>query len=489
MPKGTQDTAELNEDQRREALAGRFYDLSESARAEEARLPQEEQYQEALFLSVGREAAQGNYSGAQRILEGGVRWNDDLRDAAVEMNELDQERRGEKPLSFEEAQETLGGYARDFEKISKEPGGKQSDIENAMAIDNIVADMFEPGTESIDAALRYIESALKSKSAVADTILKSEGPLGKQAPEFIKDWQEKRAIRDALYQEKQKRAEQIRQTQGNREGLAKGREATAIMLEQAFTQAGISEDAASRQEFLAKAGAMSAEELRFLDSALNKAAREAMRSGDPKLLEGLLLDLSTKSFRRKDVEAKQKKEDQKGVDEIKREIESPEPGREKKSEISVYEKVTDENFEQYREKNEVKFNDLRWRIGTVNPDGTVLLIRDITIEEAVSLAERAKDGVFRIGGVNDVNTPSVKEKARMASRDELISSGQWIVAPRSPNNPERQKEVNAVKALQQRLVSGEFSQNIAGGYELLEDVFDRYAKKLNQERQEYEKLS
>lgn len=109
---------------------------------------------------------------------------------------------GAKPMTFEDAQRAISGYARDFEKMSKEPGGRQADLEGAMAIDNIVADTSKPGADGIDEALKYIEDTLKSKSNVADSILKSKGPMGEQASAFLKDWQEKRAIRDALYQEK-----------------------------------------------------------------------------------------------------------------------------------------------------------------------------------------------------------------------------------------------------------------------------------------------
>lgn len=519
MANSSPEIAQPAETQRAETAANRFFDMAEKGPG--AKDPKARE----MFSNVGRETAQNNYTQAQRILEGGAQWDDDIRGAASEINQLDQERIGAKPMTLEDAQKAISGYARDFEKMSKEPSGRQSDLEGAMAIDNIVADTSEPGIEGLDKALEYIEGTMKSKANVADSILKSRGPLGEQAQEFVKDWQEKRAIRDALFQEKQKRVEQMKQSQRGTEELTKGRGATATRLEQAFSQAGIPEDAASRNEFIARAGAMSAEELHFLDSSLNKAAREAQRSGDPKMLEGLLLDLSTKSFKRKDVEERQKTEDQRKIEEVRRSMGLPEqqpakpigrseeeverarkrvdelmPRKQKKAPESpreevarhpeqekkpVYEKITDTNFEQHRQQKEVVFDGKTWKIDSITPDGRISLHRDITIEEAVALAERAKKGEVR----GNVDTPNVKTRARLVSRGELESGGQWIVEkpPRSPQNPERQKEVDELRALQVRLTSKEFVGGKLGEEDLLTEVFERDAQRLNQEGQDYER--
>ena len=526
MANASPEIAQPTETQRAETAATRFYDMADKAKTEEAQYPQDERFKEELLSGAGRETAQGNFHGAQRLLEerSGM-WNDNLRGAASEINQLDQEKRGTKPMTFEEAQKAMSGYARDLEKLSKEPGGRQSDLEGAMDIDNIVADTSEPGVEGIDKSLKYIEDLLQSKTNTADSILKSKGPLGEQAKEFVKDWQEKRAMRDALHQEKQKRVEQMKQSQRGTEELTKGRGATATRLEQAFSQAGIPKDAASCKEFLGRAGAMSAEELHFLDSALNKAAREAQRSGDPKMLEGLLLDLGTKSFKRKDVETRQKAEDQKKIEEIRRSMGLPEqqpakPSGRSEAEIEkrrkeleelmprketrapespreetakppeqekkpVYEKITDKNFEQHRKQKEVMFDGKTWKISSVTPDGRISLHRDITREEAVSLAERAQKGEVR----GAVDTPNVKTRARLVSRGELESGGQWIVEkpPRSPQNPERQKEVAELRALQARLTSKEFAGGKLGEEDLLTEVFERDAQRLNQEGQDYER--
>lgn len=324
MANTSPETAQPNETQRAETIANRFYDMANKARAEEAQYPQEERFKEEMFSGVRRETLQGNFHGAQRLLERSGIWNDDLRGAVSEVNRLDQEKRGAKPMSLEDVQKTIGEYARDFEKMSEEKGERQANTEGAMALDNIASDISEPGIEEVDNALKYIEGALASTNHIADNILKSVSLPPEDKAAFLKDWQDKRAIRDALFQEKQKRVEQMKQSQRDTEELTKERGATATRLERAFTQAGIPEDAASRKEFLGRAGTMSAEELHFLDSALNKAAREAMRSGDPKRLEGLLMDLGTKSFKRKDVEVRQSAEDQRKIEETRRSLNAPE---------------------------------------------------------------------------------------------------------------------------------------------------------------------
>ncbi len=232
--------------QRAEIAANKFFDMAEEARVEEAQYPQEERYKEEIFSGVGRETAQGNFDKGQRILEGGVRWDDDLRAAASELNQLDQTKREAKPMSFEDAQKAMSDYARDPEKISEGRDDRQQDLENAMTINDIVADASEPGVEGIDNALRYIEGTLRSKNNTAGAILESIlTPEDKAA--FLKDWQEKRAIRDALYQEKRKRIEQQKQSQQATTEVTKERGSASRNLENLYTQAGVPEDIPSRQ--------------------------------------------------------------------------------------------------------------------------------------------------------------------------------------------------------------------------------------------------
>lgn len=102
------------------------------------------------------------------------------------------------------------------------------------------------------------------------------------------------------------------QTQNREELLTKARTASSSRLENLYAQAGIPEGTASRDEFFRKVGAMSAEELHTLDLTINKTARESMR--DPKMLEGLLMNLSVQSFKPEDVRARQEAKHQKNID-------------------------------------------------------------------------------------------------------------------------------------------------------------------------------
>lgn len=161
-----------------------------------------------VFSATGSETTQGNFDKAQRILEAGTQWDDRLRGLASEVNQLDRERTGVKPISFTEALQAISGYARVFEKMSHEPVGSRQDLESSMEIDNIAGDALDPGVEGIDTALAYIEGTLQSTANIADKLLRSTVTSNEDKAKFLNDWREKRAIRDALYQEKQKRAEQ-----------------------------------------------------------------------------------------------------------------------------------------------------------------------------------------------------------------------------------------------------------------------------------------
>tara|TARA_Y100000310_G_scaffold115238_2_gene113789 strand:+ start:2902 stop:4335 length:1434 start_codon:yes stop_codon:yes gene_type:complete len=301
-----------SETQRAESVANKFFDMAEKGPGTEDQKTYE------MFSGAGRETAQGNYTQAQHILESGVDWNDDLRASASEINQLDQERAGAKPMTIEDVQNTISKYARDFEKMSKEKGGKTSDLEASMDLDNISSDISESGPEGIDNALDYLEGTLKSKANIASSI----PPEDRAA--FLKDWQEKRAMRDALFQEKQKRIEQQKQSQQATEEIDKGRTSASRNLENLYAQAGVPEETPSRQEFLTKVSRMSPDELHFLDNALKKTAAEFGRTRDPKQLDARLADLVSKSFKPEDVTKRQKAEDQRKIEEIRRSLNLPE---------------------------------------------------------------------------------------------------------------------------------------------------------------------
>lgn len=529
------EVAQSTETKRAETAANRFYDMAENARAEEEKYPPEERYKEEVFSGAGRETAQGNFSGAQRILEGGTKWDDDIRSVASEINQLDQEKRGEKPVSFEDAQKAISGYARGLEE-ARTLGGPEPDLKGAAMIDGIVSDTSRPGVEGINKALKYIEGALKSHANLAD--LQSKGT----EKEFTKDWQERRAIRDALYREKQKRMEQGQQSQRGTEKLVKGRGGTAKRLENMFGRAAIPEDTPSRKQFLEGVQNMSGEELRLLDAELDKVMAEFGRSQqNSDLLSARLQEMSLLSWGREAVERRQRIEDQKKIEEIRKRVglegikeeapkkvegertatgalteeeiekrrksiedltskwearapESSSGGATKTleqgriSENPVYEKITAENFERYRQQyKEVFLNGKTLRdISSVDSDGNVYATQDITIAEALQLAEKAMRG--EAGTPSIIDTPVVKERGKIFAQGDLFRGGQWVVEkpPRSPQNPERQKEVDEVKALQARIVSKEFAKGTQDEESLLTDVFYREFQRLDRERKDYE---
>jgi hypothetical protein len=73
----------------------------------------------------------------------------------------------------------------------------------------------------------------------------------------------------------------------------------------------------------------------------------------------------------------------------------------------------------------------------------------------------------------------------------LKSSGQWIVEKpiRSPDNPDRQQEVQRLNEFQKRLADGEFNGNKYGEQPLLVEAFNRDAQRLIAEKQAYEGTS
>src|SRR3989344_4087349 len=95
------------ETQRAETAANKFFDMADKTNPH----MESERQKREMFSAVGTETAQGNYDKAQRNLEVGAQWDDNLRGAASEVNQLNQERTGAKPMSFDEAQRAISGYA------------------------------------------------------------------------------------------------------------------------------------------------------------------------------------------------------------------------------------------------------------------------------------------------------------------------------------------------------------------------------------------
>jgi len=345
-----------SETQRAEISADKLFDVANKINPS----TESESQKCEMFKNAAIEITNGNYDKSQRILESSAQWDDNLRNVASEVNNLDLEKKGVNPMSFEGAQKTITGYARELEKMSKEPNGKIKDLESAMDLDNIVSDTSESGIEGIDNALEYIEGTLKSTNNIAENILNSDISTSKDKVEFLKTWQEKRSIRDALYQEKQKRIEQIGQSQQVSGDLEKGRESTIRNLKNLYTQAGVPENTPSRQEFFAKTQNMSEGELHFLNSELQKTAGDFNISGNKKVLDGQLMNLSSKSFKFDDVTERQKTKDQKKIKKIHEELgiesqneeETPEFGQTTTERSSKTSGMNEEEIEKNRKRLE-----------------------------------------------------------------------------------------------------------------------------------------
>lgn len=292
------------EPQRAEAAANRFFDMADKGPGAEDPEAQE------MFSSVGREVADGGYDKAQRILEGGAQWDDTLRGAASEVNQLDQEKRGAKPISPKEAVGIINRYAAELEEVGLH--------EDARGAQKMAADINKTGPEGVEAverALQYLEGCQKSQ---VDRM--SQGREFKET-DTLQALQERRAARDALHTEKQQRVEQLQHSQQETEGVIRGRGETAQKLENMFGRAGIPADTPSSQEFLARVQSMSPEELHFLDAALGKAVAEFARNQqDSGLLAARLQEMGSRSWRPEDVVRRQKMDDQRRLGEVRAEL-------------------------------------------------------------------------------------------------------------------------------------------------------------------------
>lgn len=141
---------------------------------------------------AGYEFANARYDAGQQVLERNGFWHDSVRGIAVEANSADREKKGGIPMTFVEAKGAINGYAKSLADL-----GTKEDKRDAFGIESIVRGTERPGVEGIDDALKYIEGVLKSKAS-----------LKKAIPEVKQQWDEQRAVRDALFAEKQRRVEQ-----------------------------------------------------------------------------------------------------------------------------------------------------------------------------------------------------------------------------------------------------------------------------------------
>ena len=175
----------LPEQNKGEQIASRMFDVSDRAER-----PKD---QEAL-AGAAREFGSENYDKGQRILEEYSFWEDGVRSVAVEANQAEQERKGIAPLSFGKARDTITGWAEQLIK-----SGDKKDVKSGIEVGSLALGADRPGTEGLEDALKYVEGVLYTRA--------SNNP--RPNAEVKKSWEENRAVRDAIFLEKQKRTEKM----------------------------------------------------------------------------------------------------------------------------------------------------------------------------------------------------------------------------------------------------------------------------------------
>lgn len=271
------ESQEITQNQSQEA-AKKMYEIADK----NASMGQSALYD--TYNRVGTEFAQANYHKGQQLLEKTGAWSDELRDAATRANRLEIQKADGKSMSFQEAQTVLNRNTKELASL-----GDARDKRDAAETQTMVAGMSRPGEQGIkeiEKTLGYIEGLLQTRAT----------SQRQMTPEIKQKWNEHRAVRDAVFAEKQARMEN--NTVAQRASDQRAQEQTSIVrfLENLYSQAGIGENVPSRQEMLSRASAMSEEELHFLNAELKKVGTQFNRSSDQKALDASLTDLATKKF-------------------------------------------------------------------------------------------------------------------------------------------------------------------------------------------------
>ena len=147
--------------------------------------------------------------------------------------------------------------------------------------------------------------------------------------------------------------------------------------------------------------------------------------------------------------------------------------------------ITDANLAEYRNQGkDVLMGGFSWQVLQVSPNGEAIIERQKSVADLLNDLKKAKETGGRL-------LPSGGVRREMAPLSMLKSSGQWIVEKpiRSPDNPDRQQEVQRLNEFQKRLADGEFNGNKYGEQPLLVEAFNRDAQRLIAEKQAYEGTS
>ena len=304
-----------------EVVSSKMFDLAEKVSSDlKPRIaPEDGEY----LNKVGNEFASGNYDGGQRLLEKSTYWDDELRGIATEVNRAEQERTGEKPLEYEGAKSVLDSLADQAEKF-----GTDDDKRNALIIRGIARGTELPGEKGIngiDGALKYLEDTARSVNWNLDSI--SDPVLRKELTDQIKT---KRAARDALYVEKQRRVDELKQSksaESSQKSVSASDRAIGD-LGNLYNMAEVPEETPSRQELQRKVARMSEDELSYFNNEMNRLKLEYDRSGDKRTLDAALSDLTTKKFTKDEVVEQREQARKTKLGEVRRSLGmSPEQGQ------------------------------------------------------------------------------------------------------------------------------------------------------------------
>ena len=208
-------------------------------------------------------------------------------------------------LAFWIPRVALDRYAQGLSEIGDERG--------ALSVDEIIRGMDRPGQtglEGIDEALKYIEGVLQTKVNLEKQL----------TPEMRNQWKEQRAVRDALYSEKQKRIEELRAAEVLQAQSKIVRGSATRDLDNLYARVDVPEDTPSRQEILKKVGKMSPEELRILGIAIRKAGEEFNMTGDKDLLDATLFEFAHRDFTKEDLAERNEVKRQKDIGRLRRSL-------------------------------------------------------------------------------------------------------------------------------------------------------------------------
>lgn len=283
--------------QLKEKLADRLQDITDPEK------PRDKEELDAL-KQVGEQVKAGDYKKAQEILEGGnVKWTDEMRGLAVDLNHLEQLGNLDKPKHFD-LSEAKGKLLETKDKLVEFSKGQDRtearlDIEN---VANAQSGTMESGLEELESVLQMIEGYLKDKSDKFQE--KDRAELNENDAQELEEILEMRSVRDTLYGEKMNRLEHGFQHDNE---LASHREESLDHLDKVYSIPGVSVDQKLKNQFETRISTMNMEQLMHL----NGEAQSVLHRYQHKEITGEQVSQEISSwFTRKFTKEEEKERDQ-----------------------------------------------------------------------------------------------------------------------------------------------------------------------------------